>query len=161
MTQETRFYNEQRRVAIHPIRGLYCSCCCKEYSDGLCYPYPTCQWKINRSLCCPAAVTFFVSTKEESGGVVLTLDLGKGKVFTLSGVPGRGPFCVSTVHPFLLDGLFVENLEEIQAQARRIQVRVWLAYSHATVVFVSQCCFSCVLCRCSGPVVKKRLLFRR
>ncbi|CAM9408912.1 unnamed protein product [Ectocarpus sp. 6 AP-2014] len=61
------------------------------------------------------------STREENGGVVLTLDLGKGKVFTLSGVPGRGPFCVSTVHPFLLDGLFVENLEEIQAQARRIQ----------------------------------------
>lgn len=56
------------------------------------------------------------------GGVTLTLDLGKGKIFTLSGVPGKGPFNVSTVHPFLLDGLFVENLEEIQAQARRIQV---------------------------------------
>ncbi len=54
--------------------------------------------------------------------MVLTLDLGKGKIFTLSGVPGKGPFSVSTVHPFLLDGLFVENLEEIQAQARRIQV---------------------------------------
>lgn len=78
------------------------------------------------TICCPSAVAFFVSTKEENGGVVLTLDLGKGKVFTLSGVPGRGPFCVSTVHPFLLDGLFVENLEEIQAQARRIQVRVWV-----------------------------------
>lgn len=65
-----------------------------------------------------------MSRQEESGGgVVLTLDLGKGKIFTLSGVPGKGPFSVSTVHPFLLDGLFVENLEEIQAQARRIQVR--------------------------------------
>lgn len=67
-------------------------------------------------------VLLFDVTQEEGGGVALTLDLGKGKVFTLSGVPGRGPFSVSTVHPFLLDGLFVENLEEIQAQARRIQV---------------------------------------
>lgn len=65
--------------------------------------------------------------QEEGGGVVLTLDLGKGKIFTLSGIPGKGPFSVSTVHPFLLDGLFVENLEEIQAQARRIQV-VMLVY---------------------------------
>lgn len=63
----------------------------------------------------------------EGGGVTLTLDLGKGKIFTLSGVPGKGPFSVSTVHPFLLDGLFVENLEEIQAQARRIQV--WVVVS--------------------------------
>lgn len=60
--------------------------------------------------------------QEEGGSVSLRLDLGKGRVFSLSGVPGRGPFCVSTVHPFLLDGLFVENLEEIQSQARRIQV---------------------------------------
>ncbi|CAM9301896.1 unnamed protein product [Hapterophycus canaliculatus] len=59
--------------------------------------------------------------QEENGSVILSLDLGNGKVFSLSGVPGRGPFSVSTVHPFLLDGLFVENLEEIQAQARRIQ----------------------------------------
>lgn len=65
-----------------------------------------------------------LKSQEESGGVVLSLDLGNGKIFSLSGVPGRGPFSVSTVHPFLLDGLFVENLEEIQAQARRIQVGV-------------------------------------
>ncbi|CAM9273343.1 unnamed protein product [Ascophyllum nodosum] len=58
---------------------------------------------------------------DDMGGVELNLDLGKGRVFTLSGVPGRGPFRVSTTHPFLLDGLFVENLEEIQSQARRIQ----------------------------------------
>lgn len=70
--------------------------------------------------------------QEEGGGVVLTLDLGKGKVFTLSGVPGKGPFSVSTVQPFLLDGLFVENLEEIQAQARRIQVVVLAAYARVS-----------------------------
>lgn len=74
--------------------------------------------------------------QEESGGVALTLDLGKGKVFTLSGVPGRGPFCVSTVHPFLLDGLFVENLEEVQAQARRIQVIDWCNASVQYIIAV-------------------------
>lgn len=67
--------------------------------------------------------------QEDGGGVVLSLDLGNGKVFSLSGVPGRGPFSVSTIHPFLLDGLFVENLEEIQAQARRIQVGVYAVVS--------------------------------
>lgn len=69
-----------------------------------------------------ASPTLAISVQEEGGSVSLRLDLGKGRVFSLSGVPGRGPFCVSTVHPFLLDGLFVENLEEIQSQARRIQV---------------------------------------
>lgn len=77
-----------------------------------------------RRACVPASRLLVRGAKQEDGGrVSLTLDLGKGRQFALSGVPGRGPFSVSTVNPFLLDGLFVENLEEIQSQAKRIQVR--------------------------------------
>lgn len=75
-------------------------------------------------------------SQDEGGCVTLNLDLGMGRVFTLSGVPGKGPFCVATVHPFLLDGLFVENLEEIQSQARRIQVK-----QLAVEVLISTCNF--------------------
>lgn len=68
------------------------------------------------------------SLQDDEGSVELHLDLGKGRVFSLSGVPGRGPFFVSTSHPFLQDGLFVENLEEIQSQAKRIEVTWTLKY---------------------------------
>lgn len=87
-----------------------------------CQPSPVDTPFMNMFLLERLCLTVPCSLQNDEGSVELHLDLGKGRVFSLSGVPGRGPFLVSTSHPFLQDGLFVENLEEIQSQAKRIEV---------------------------------------